>query len=413
MATAKIVLLTTKKLVNNRHRVVLRVTHDRKRKYYFLNNYDKNYICSTSEFDMKSGRFTREFPEWDLMNQILSNVENDARNIIRKMQFEGVEFTFTEFETDFIKKPTRKVDVFSFFDEESNRLLEAGKVGYSNIFKHTKNAIKNYWKKTDLKFRDVNYKFLINFESHLQSRQVKPNTISVYMRTFRTLFNNAIKMKLCLEKDYPFNSRNNPNGYALKDLKKDTGKRAITLQEMKKIKSFNTKENTPLFHARNYFMFSFFAMGMNFHDLALLKWKNIVNKRIEYYRAKTGGFFSIKVQPEMKAIIDWYKVNAPSDYVFPILSEKYKSPFDQYQRIKSELRKTNYSLKKIGEALKIETKLSSYVSRHSWASIQLSKGTPTAYIKEGLGHKTEEQTIVYLKKFKNNNLDKINRSILN
>lgn len=49
--------------------------------------------------------------------------------------------------------------------------------------------------------------------------------------------------------------------------------------------------------------------------------------------------------------------------------------------------------------LGIETKLTTYVARHSWATQARRSGAPMAVISEGLGHTSEETTRIYLQKF--------------
>jgi integrase len=52
--------------------------------------------------------------------------------------------------------------------------------------------------------------------------------------------------------------------------------------------------------------------------------------------------------------------------------------------------------------------LTTYVSRHSWATIAKRQGVPTAVISEGLGHETERTTQIYLDSFENDVLDAAN-----
>ena len=109
-------------------------------------------------------------------------------------------------------------------------------------------------------------------------------------------------------------------------------------------------------------------------------------------------------------IINFYK--SESDYVFPILSEKHKTPESKKNRIKKILRQLNEDLKVIGGKAEIEMPLTSYTARHTWAMVMKNLGHSTSKISDALGHQTEEVTKSYLDSFKNDELDEMNEGIL-
>ena len=77
-----------------------------------------------------------------------------------------------------------------------------------------------------------------------------------------------------------------------------------------------------------------------------------------------------------------------------------------------ELGRYNKSLKKIGIKCGIEIPLTSYVARHTYATLAKYKGIPTAIISEALGHSSEETTQIYLDSFENEVLDKYHQLII-
>jgi integrase len=144
--------------------------------------------------------------------------------------------------------------------------------------------------------------------------------------------------------------------------------------------------------------------------LAFLKVKNIETGRLNYTRQKTGQQFSIKVTDKSKAIIDKYSnLKEPESYIFPIIYRKGK----EYLDYRNAMRLMNKKLKKISDLLKLDVPLTTYVSRHSWATIAKKSGIATAVISEGLGHESEETTQVYLDSFENDVLDDANERIIN
>lgn len=155
-------------------------------------------------------------------------------------------------------------------------------------------------------------------------------------------------------------------------------------------------------------MFTFNMRGMSFIDMAFLKVKDIVNDRVSYARKKTGQKFSIKITEEAKKIINKYnELSNPDSYIFSII-ERRGYEFLDY---KNALRLTNKKLKTIGQMAECSIPLSTYVSRHSWATIAKRAGVSIAIISEGLGHDSEKTTQIYLDSFEDKVLDDANEKI--
>lgn len=57
--------------------------------------------------------------------------------------------------------------------------------------------------------------------------------------------------------------------------------------------------------------------------------------------------------------------------------------------------------------------LTLYVARHSWASAAKNKNIPLSVISEGMGHKSETTTQIYLASLDYSIVDKANAQILN
>ena len=72
----------------------------------------------------------------------------------------------------------------------------------------------------------------------------------------------------------------------------------------------------------------------------------------------------------------------------------------------------NNKLKKIGEQLGLGIPLTSYVARHTWASIAKSKNIPVSTISEALGHDSETTTRIYLTSLDTSSVDKANSIVL-
>ena len=65
----------------------------------------------------------------------------------------------------------------------------------------------------------------------------------------------------------------------------------------------------------------------------------------------------------------------------------------------------NKALHKIGEKLGIPIDLTTYVARHSYATVLKRSGVSTAIISESIGHSSEKVTQIYLDSFENTQID--------
>ena len=62
--------------------------------------------------------------------------------------------------------------------------------------------------------------------------------------------------------------------------------------------------------------------------------------------------------------------------------------------------------------LEVSIPLTMYVARHSWASVAKSNNIPLSVISEGMGHDSENTTLIYLTSLDTATVDRANRLIL-
>jgi site-specific recombinase XerD len=305
--------------------------------------------------------------------------------------------------SDLIEEKSKSTTVFKFMEGYIERLEKAGKIGNSKAYKNTLGVFKKFRNEKDLTFDELSYKVLKRFEEDLQGKGRKVNAISFHMRTLRSIYNKAIKEEFAHQELYPFKD------YRVK--REKTAKRAIIKGNITLLKKMDLSKRPEYDKARDYFLFCFYTRGMSFIDLAHLKVSNIFNDRITYSRNKTNQKFTIKITPQISDIIAKYNdLNESDRYLFPIIIDPKGDIYIQYR---NGMRLTNKKLKELGEELKLPVGLSTYVSRHSWATIAKREGVPTAVISEGLGHETERTTQIYLDSFENQVLDDANDLITN
>ncbi|MFW6047373.1 MAG: tyrosine-type recombinase/integrase [Candidatus Woesearchaeota archaeon] len=392
MASVKIVHFTSKKLKDGTSPVLLRVTINRKPKYYKIGS---NYYCYPGQWNKEEGKFKKNIGNPGKANQKLLDTLNKAHRIILDLESEKPDFNHEDFKKIFDRKNT-KLYLFQYFDEIIKRLEDQNKIGNADTYKDSKRALKKFLKE-DIEMKELTVKDLNLFTEDCFKRDLKGTTISIWMRTLRALYNKAIKEE-GLE-HYPFKN------YAWKRLNLETEKRAISKEDIMKIYNYNINPDHPLYDAKQFFIFSYLTYGINFADLAKLTAENIVQKDniyiLSYNRSKGGKHFDIPLDKICVGIIKFYQeLNPKSKYIFPILDENtHDTPPKIKNRIKKARKRYNQELKKLAEDLGINEHLTSYVARHSFASIMRSEGIKDNVISEMMGHTTENTTKTYLKNF--------------
>jgi integrase len=184
------------------------------------------------------------------------------------------------------------------------------------------------------------------------------------------------------------------------------------------------------------FIFMYFEGGINFCDIVNLTKKNIINNRtdtkeahdyylkgiidkkefiygdyLSYNRKKTNRLITLPLEPIALKLINKY-ADKDNPYLFPILNAFHKTEQQKANRINKVIRKINKCLKFIGKELDIPIDLTTYVSRHSFATVLKRSGAPTGLISEALGHSNEKVTQTYLDSFGNEQMRDAMKNLL-
>ena len=146
-----------------------------------------------------------------------------------------------------------------------------------------------------------------------------------------------------------------------------TAKRAITVKELKAIACLPLPQGTTIAFARDIFMFSFYMRGMPFVDIAYLRKTDLKNGMLTYCRKKTNQCLTVAWEKAQQHIVDRYAhLTTHSPYLLPIIQNPDGNEYDQYQCM---LENINRALKKIGAMVGLNIPLTTYVARHTWASV--------------------------------------------
>ncbi len=388
--------------------VDIRITHERSSVFIstgiFVGKDDLN--ISTGEVK-RSCKFYKSIQQ---VNDYLLDKRRDVNSFINKLlEADQIDFmTASQLKKAYLDQNKSNITFSEFARNLIQEFKKTDKLGNASVYQQ---ALDFAEKQTngDIHFRNIDYSFLKKLEKvHLEAGYGY-NSLSVKLRTIRAIFNKAINEDIVKQEWYPFNK------YKIKQTK--TQKRAILKDDILKIENYKPVFGSPGFHAKNYFMFSFYMIGMNFSDIAHLKYSNIKNDRLEYYRKKTGKFYSIELYDKPKAVIEIYRKNnfifnpdkSKDRYIFPII--KRQDPELIRADIYNGLKQLNKYIRRIASELEIEAHITSYVARHSWASIGKALNIPLSVISDGLGHEDLSTTQIYLDELDKSTIDQASKMI--
>jgi site-specific recombinase XerD len=380
----------------------LRITYKGERRYY-ATGYDASDI------------------EWNVINSpdakgnlrkiknAIAEIENNAQKCCQEI----IPFSFRKFENDFFDRQIEFQNVESAFNAYINRLNNNNQAGTVDAYKTALIALKRF--KGNLKFDDVTPEFLQSFENWMIGRGRSITTVGFYLRSLRAIMNIAKEKQIIKPQSYPFGRRKYtiPTGRNIK--------KALGIQQIKQVFDYQTNLGTGADKARDFWVLSYLCNGINMMDLVQLQWKDVNISSINFIREKTKRVNKanpVTITVPRNAYIDkiitkWaIKSFESNDYIFDIIA---KNDFADVIRNKAKqfTRVTNKWMKRIGEDLGFDFKLTTYVARHSFATILVRSGAPMKLASQSLGHLNLSTTERYFAGFDLEAQAEFNKSLIN
>lgn len=393
MTTVEVVCYKYKPLKNGELPIKIRITKDRKIRYVNLGVSTKQ-----EHWDFFKNQPKPNCPNREQIEKLIANKISEVKARIVELKADSKEFTATSL-VQTVSSSSKSVSVGELFQEHLKYLVEMKRTGYMLSIKQTFNSLVAFSTSLDIPFSDIDVAWLRRYETWLRKQGKSENTIGIRFRNLRMIYNLAITQGLVKKEDYPFSS------YKVSKLHKETAKRAIKKGEILAIVNYPVKGKD--FYTRlavALFSFSYFMGGINFVDMAYLTSKNIVGGRLIYTRRKTGKLINLPLSSEALSVLE-AKNSIGGNYLFPILSPSHKTELMKLNRLHKVITKVNRVLKQIGEELNLPVKLTTYVARHSFATVLKREGVSTSIICETLGHSSEKVTQIYLDSFENSQID--------
>lgn len=248
---------------------------------------------------------------------------------------------------------------------------------------------------------EIDQQLMDHYQQHLQSKGICLNTVSCYMRSLRTIYNKVVaKTKMTITEN-PFDT--------VFVGKTKTQKRSIADEDIRRIQQLVLPAHSYLKLCQDTLLFSLYALGMPFVDIAYLKRSQISDGIILYYRHKTKQPVHVRIEPCIQEIIDRYN-NPESKYIFPFITSDDKAK--AIRQYLTSLGRYNRVLKRIAAMAGVTANITSYTMRHTWATLAFHNNVDLSIISKALGHTNTNTTITYIREIDDAPIAEANRMLL-
>lgn len=394
--TIDIYLDTRKVKKDNTYPVKLRVTYERKSRYY-----NTTVSLTKEDYDkaLKSDKPRGEFKE--LRHQLLK-IEEKALNTVEAIP----EFSFLNFETKYLGVEYKKGDIFDKYREYIETLEANDQLGTKSSYECSMNSLYGFLQEhsglqeMSFPFSKVSPSLLEAYESYMLRKGKSISTVGVYLRPLRALFNLCRENGEISNETYPFGKKK----YQIPA--STNHKRALTNPELKKL--LKTPADVYEEKARDFWFLSYLCNGMNMKDLLGVKYGiNLQKDALVFFRGKTKRTnktnqreIIVPLIDHAVTIINKYKTGDESKgkYVFSTLNDSMSSA-EKRREVLNFTRFVNQHMKRLAGKAGIGKDISTMWARHSFANTMLNNDASVEFISESIGHANIKTTATYLSGF--------------
>lgn len=363
---------------------------------YYLVCHRKSRVQIRSEVRLMPEQWPDERMPLICRSRIESDVET-LKRIAGAYERSGDRCPAVDLRRDF-QASDRGVQVLDYMIRLSDDLERFGRYGTARNYRRTVESFSRFLG-GDISFAMLDERMICAYAEWLRRRNLVRNTVSFYMRVLRAVYNKAVKQRI-VEQRYPFRSV-----YTGVDR---TRKRALDERTVVSLQRLDLGHDPSLALARDLFVFSYCMRGRSFVDIAFLRRDAIRNGVITYCRHKTGQSIDVRMEPCIERIVRRYEGSRP--YVFPLIRSS--DPREAFREYYNALGLHNRRLKELAKRIDAGTSLTSYVARHTWATVARKHRIPLAVISAGMGHTSEKTTQIYLESLDSSLIDRANRRIV-
>lgn len=329
-------------------------------------------------------------------------------------------FSFDSFESAWKDKPGEKENVFIQYDAKIEQKKKNGQLGTADSYQCSKQSVVKYLEdengedQKSLLFREITPAWLQQYENYMIEKGKSPTTTGIYLRPLRALFNEAISNNIISRDIYPFGRRKYEIPHS------NNTKRALSKEQLKKL--FEANPATPEQQkAKDYFFFLYSCAGLNIKDLINLKYSHLKDDKLIYIREKTKRTTKGHSKPVVvylnqfaKDFIEKHgnKDKTPENYIFPICSQQMTDE-QKYSQSKTFTRFVNQHIKKLAEANGLPGDISTYWSRHTFATTAIRSGASLEQISQALNHNNLSTTKAYFAGFEDEAMKELTSNLMN
>lgn len=373
MITAKLLLYTYHKPTKKGYPLKILVTEQRQTKPVHLKRY-----CELQYWDEEDQEPLDICPDKRLapfvkshkkrMKEIVNEANERGYTLERVLRMMG----------EPIDPVSPEIKLLEFYELRIEELKKINKS--TSAYELLQQQLKKYLDGRDIEMTKITYDWLRRFRDYKLMTTMENNGVHAYLRNIKTIYYEARRRGYV---------SGNPFDGVMPTLTK-TKKLAIEEYQLKKLEEICPQDRTLLF------LLMFYLGGMSLIDVSLLKWSQINNGRLNYYRYKlrrTGFEINIKIFPKAQRIIDL--LGTPDqDRIFNWIPEGHADT-----RVKYDAFRGNYIkrfLRPIGVRIGTRYNLTTKAARHTFKTIGIRKGVEDHLLKEIMGHEDDSVDARYL-----------------
>lgn len=386
MATVSIILMTKKTNKQGLTPIYFRVTKNRKSKYI-----STEIRIEEKHWDYTNKRVSTKHPNSKRFNSMIANQIAELQDLVFEYESQNKSVSVNQLKTHIHgQQPVSFIEYAEVVlrDYKTNEQYTSYDKNRSVLTK-----LKTYLKGRNPSFQDVNVRFLKDYEYYLVTElENKVNTVGKDFKFIRKVFNDAYKEDIIEYNINPFTK------YKIKS--KAVNKVFLTEEEVLSIANLNLEKGSKLELHRDMFVFACYCAGPRVSDVLKLKNENFDGQFITFVTRKTNVQQHIKVPTTALAILKKYTSNQSNAFIFPSIdSDKYdlKDPIELDRAISNSNAQINKRLKVIAKKAEIDKNISFHTSRHTFATLALTKDISIDKVSKLLGHKDLRETQIYAK----------------
>jgi integrase len=348
----------------------------------------KQWIDSRSWDNRKGfGKGTKE--EVRSLNNYLEDVRTELGECYRELQLKKQLITAEAIKNTFLRVEEEEhtlIHLFEYHNKTAAHTLSPNTLShYETSQNYILKFVSSHLRKKDLNLKELNYKFLIDFETFLRNHKPtdhqKPighNGAMTHLVRLKKMINLAINLDWVVKN--PFKS------YKIKIQHEE--RTFLTEAELSKMEK-KKFELYRLEYVRDLFVFCCYT-GLAYIDAMNLTPQHLSigtdgETWIKTKRQKTGISVNTPLLPKAVGILLKYKDDNRAielNKLFPVMSNQ----------------KMNSYLKEIADLCKIKKNLTFHLARHTFATtVTLSNGVPIETVSKMLGHTKIATTQIYAK----------------